>query len=276
MKPEGSQMTIRFARTKIRRRVEHAANSNDQLNLWVLKLLPLEGMCAQLVTSFESGDVLPSVGIWISERLGEKRQIVQAEQAVRERLATLLVADRSRPEFLNVELLGDVLQLDETAREVLAMAVLCDDHLALDTCLTRLGRLADGNVTRYFQLLAEVIGQPVESVRAALGPESVLRRAGLMTFSLARMRDHENPLECSHLAKTLLAIEHSDARALVLRRRQNSSWSTMRISGSTLPICAPTSAGSSTPNVVVSTSCCTAGPAPEKRNWPEPWPATWP
>jgi transitional endoplasmic reticulum ATPase len=208
-------MTIRYNRTRIRRRVELAANSNDQLNLWVLKCLEIEGLCEQLVMSCEATGVLQSVGIWINEQLGERRQIVKAEQAVRARLATLLVADRSHPVFLNVELLGDLLQVDATSREILAMSVMCDDRHALDMCMTQLGRLADGNVTRYFQLLADVIGHPVDAVRAALGPDSVLRRAGLLTFSPARMKDQENPLDVSGLARTLLAVEHTDARALV-------------------------------------------------------------
>lgn len=88
----------------------------------------------------------------------------------------------------NVSCLADWLGLGDAERELLALAATGAVSEALACCMRPFARLP---APRALALLAEVLGAPVEDVRAGLSPRSPLMSSGLIDFRPGRDGLHE-------------------------------------------------------------------------------------
>ena len=196
-----------------------AFTPGDQVALWMLRCLSLDGVCLLCIES--AGEVSLLEGLQISVNMDQSVRL-RARAAlgrVRSKLRRLegSVVDRSNAIFSNVSHLAKLVRLDPVARELLALAVLTAAVGPLTTCLESLSEAAKGSIPRIHEGLAHILGLEVDAVRKALGPKEGLARSGLLTCSMQRVRDNETPFEISDLAKTVLLADHADGDSIMQR-----------------------------------------------------------
>ena len=192
---------------------------DDQVALWMLRCLSLDGVCLLCVESPGEVPVFDGLQISLNTEQSDRLRARAALGRIRSKLKRLdgVEVDRSQAIFTNVEHLAKLVRLDPVARELLALAVLAAAIGPLGTCLESLSEAAKGSVPHIHAGLAHILGLDVDAVRMALGPKEGLARSGLLTFSMQRVRDNETPFEVSDLAKTVLLADHSDSDSIMQR-----------------------------------------------------------
>ena len=192
---------------------------DDQIALWMLRCLTLDGACLHCVESHRERLVFDNLGLPINPDQSDHIRARVALARVRRKLARLDPAkvDRDNAVFANVDRMATMVRLEPVARELLALAILGDAIGALGLCLESLSAAAKGSLVRIHAGLAQVLGCDVEAVREALGPKAGLARSGLLTFSIQRVRESESAFEVSDLAKTVLLADHADTDSIMQR-----------------------------------------------------------
>jgi transitional endoplasmic reticulum ATPase len=113
-----------------------------------------------------------------------------------ERLQQLEACDRA-PDTIcqNTRWLAEWLLLSEAEREVLAFATTVETSEVLEACTKPFLRLSS---TRVIQLLATVVGQPVDAVRSSLSPSARLVRSGVLQFRPGQDYRHDSWIGVAH------------------------------------------------------------------------------
>ena len=158
------------------------AEHQTQRALWMLRLLVKAPARSRPPAVLDDGDLLQMLGL-ASENLG-KLSARRLRRRLQQRLEGLqraaLVADSIEQ---NAGWLARWLGLSEAQRKVLAFAATVEASSSFAACLKPFGPLSGGPL---FQLLADVLGESVEAVRASLSPQSQLVRSGLLQFRPGR------------------------------------------------------------------------------------------
>ncbi|MEO8179803.1 MAG: ATP-binding protein [Deltaproteobacteria bacterium] len=147
-----------------------------QRALWMLRLLlkassrdrppsSLDDALEELGLGSEKADRLSPARVrrWLEDRLQQLEQRELAEDSIGQ----------------NTRWLAQWLGLSEGQRKVLAFAATAESSQALQYSLKPFQRLSSGLA---IQLLGDVLGEPIELVRAGLSPQSQLVRSGMLQF----------------------------------------------------------------------------------------------
>jgi len=169
---------LRALDTKMPLTPEH----QTQRALWTLRLLLKAGTSPRSRSALDDLDTLTELGFvsasidalsprmlrrWLEHRLAQLEGRELAPDAIAQ----------------NAAWLGEWLALDDVQRKVLAFAATADVSEAVSVCLQTFARLS-GN--RAIQLIASVLGESGDEVRASLAPDSPLMRSGLIQFRPGR------------------------------------------------------------------------------------------
>ncbi len=170
---------------------QHHATPHDEatspiVRLWLLRILQSLGGHKEWVQPHGlSTDALAQVlglGHWLDES-----ERAFDPQAVRQELRQLHAqAEKQAPQLRvdaalqhNVAQLAQLAQLSPTDCRILEFACAIHSHPLLDDCADRLGELSSARVA---VCLATVLDLPLAEVRAALAPQAVLARTGLVAL----------------------------------------------------------------------------------------------
>lgn len=153
-----------------------------QRALWTLRLLLKGGLSARSRLALDDLDTLTELGFnsatidalsprllrrWLEHRLEQLEKRAPAPDAT----------------LQNAAWIAEWLALGEVQRNVLAFAATADGSEAVSVCLQPFARYSS---SRAIQLVASVLGESNEDVRAALAPNSPLMRSGLLQFRPGR------------------------------------------------------------------------------------------
>jgi AAA+ superfamily predicted ATPase len=156
-----------------------------QVALWTLRVLEagaLKALVQQGEAFIEEDD---------ARALGLKKRLNLTTEPTRQQLARRRRALERKPQrpdgelTRNVGWLGHALSLDEVERELLMLAVSAQRFSLLRASLGALRFVA---LHQLHQLLARVLGRPVEAVRRASSPEGQLARTKLLQLQVQRRR----------------------------------------------------------------------------------------
>jgi AAA+ superfamily predicted ATPase len=163
-------------------RMPLGAEHETQRALWTLRLLLKAGVSARSRSALDDPDTLTELGLdsaeldtlsprllrrWLEHRLQQLEQRELAPDATMQ----------------NAAWLAEWLGLSEVQRKLLAFASTAEASEAVSVCLQPFARLPS---SRAIQLLASVLGESADEVRASLAPQSALMVAGLLLFRPGR------------------------------------------------------------------------------------------
>ncbi len=237
-----------MGRRSERRRVEGSRSSGraDQLTVWLLRALLYRDHWAALTAGRGWGheELFKVAGLDPDDV--DDRSPDDLKERARRRLGTLEGAGACRDHdlFRNVGLLGDLLDLGECEREVMAFAVLVQADEHLNVCATSLLKGCRGNSHDAVQALAHVLAVPTQDLRRALMPSGPLHRSGLIRFLPAEAGRGHDCLDVAEEAATAL-LTPADSTQALLRRLicpvgPATSTTTTSTSPTTWTCCGPT------------------------------------
>lgn len=175
--------------------------------LWILRfLIPLGGHHNFISTrGFRNDDLAEAIGLGhladpYPEDFDTKQALSEARVLHREVEAGYAGAEASDCLEANIRNLAGQVGLDEIDRAILRFAIMLHSESLLDDAADWLGQLSSLKV---HHILAVILDLPEPAVRAALGPQGILVRSGLVTI------DHKS--SCNLRGKLdLLSSEFAD------------------------------------------------------------------
>lgn len=172
---------------------EHAT----QRVLWVLRLLLKTSRRSRAPCALDDPDTRDELGL-VYEGLDDLSPTL-LHRWLEHRLQQL----EGRPLVLdsigqNTRWLAERLGLSQAERKVLAFAATAEASRSLENCLTPFRRHSSGQV---IQLLAELLEEPADTLRATVSPRSLLMRSGVLRFPSipSCRRPMSNQTICSRL-----------------------------------------------------------------------------
>ena len=188
-------------------------SSEEPTRTWVLRMLQHGGVYLRLAAySDELAAVLSAIGL--DPGNGEKPDVAVVSKHVRAALASKTKAPESEEAGIlrrNVALLGDLVGLDETERELMCFAAMALHRSALRSCLRNLDRMTPRG---FGAMLGRVFGVPEAQGVRALDARRTLRRLGLIRLDRSTYVDESPLLLPEHLDEQLFE-EHADVASLI-------------------------------------------------------------
>jgi AAA+ superfamily predicted ATPase len=181
-----------------------ASEHETQRALWSLRLLLKAGTSPRFRSALADPDTATELGFvsgkldslspralrrWLEHRLAQLEQRELAPDAT----------------VQNATWLAQWLGLSELERKLLAFATTAEASEAVSVCLHPFARLAS---IRAIQLLASVLAEPADAVRAALSPTSALMRSGVLQFRPGRDAHHNLWIGLEHPFDIVLASHY--------------------------------------------------------------------
>lgn len=170
------------------------AEHETQRAAWALRLLLKAGASARSRSALDDVDTLTELGFIsakidaLSPRLLRRWLEHRLEQLERRDLARDSTAQ-------NAAWLAEWLGLSDVERALLAFAATAEASEAVSMCLQPFARLPN---SRAIPLLASLLGETSDDVRASLAPRSPLMRAGLIQFRPGRDAHHSRWIGLEH------------------------------------------------------------------------------
>ncbi|HWO07877.1 MAG TPA: AAA family ATPase, partial [Polyangiaceae bacterium] len=176
------------------------AEHETQRALWTLRLLLKGGTSPRSRSALDDIDTLTELGLLsdtidaLSPRMLRRWLEHRLEQLEKRELTPDAILQ-------NAAWIAEWLALTDVQRKVLAFAATAGVSEAVSVCLQPFARLPS---SRAIQLVASVLGETNDDVRAALAPNSPLMRSGLLQFRPGRDADTSQWIGLEHPFERLL------------------------------------------------------------------------
>jgi len=203
----------------------------SQVDIWILRSLIHRGHLSNFLRTSVASNQIEDILGYESEKL-IKLKPAMALARVRRRLSTLARRglDRDDDVFANISTLGQMLNLNDADRELLAFAVLIETEETLSDCAKPLFERECKSFTKACRALAFILDLDAEKVTAGLGSRGHLVRCGLMKFSLSRTNTWDEMFEVCERVRTALKTPNDGTDNLIDMLLQRSAPPELSIS----------------------------------------------